>query len=42
VPPGFVVKRDAVLGTDLRAEEIADKYPEGVVPSGARYGYKVK
>jgi glucose-1-phosphate adenylyltransferase len=42
VPPGFVVKRDAGLGTDLRADEIADKYPEGVVPSGARYGYKVK
>lgn len=42
VPPGFVVKRDAVLGTDLRPEEISGKYPEGVVPSGARYGYKVK
>jgi len=42
VPPGFVVKRDAVLGTDLRPEEISGEYPEGVMPSGARYGYKVK
>ena len=42
VPPGCVIKRDAVLGTDLRVEDIMGKFPEGVVPPGARFGYKLK
>jgi glucose-1-phosphate adenylyltransferase len=40
VPPGFVVKRSAIIGTDLLAEDMQSQFPDGEVPSGARVGYK--
>ncbi len=42
VPPQFVVGRKAVLGTDLRSEEVSGEYPEGVIPIGAKVGYQVR
>ena len=40
IPPRFVVKRKAVLGVDLRADEVLDQFPERVVPAGERVGYR--
>ncbi|HEX3054456.1 MAG TPA: glucose-1-phosphate adenylyltransferase [Aggregatilineaceae bacterium] len=42
IPPGFVVHRNAVIGTDLLAEEVAEQYPDGKIPAGAKVGYKVR
>jgi glucose-1-phosphate adenylyltransferase len=41
VPPNYVIKRSCVLGTDLRVEEVADRFPDGVSPAGTKFGYKV-
>ncbi len=40
IPPRFTVKRNAVIGSDLLADEIAEQYPDGVIPDSARVGYK--
>jgi glucose-1-phosphate adenylyltransferase len=39
IPPGFVVQRSAVVGTDLLAEDVAGQYPDARIPAGARVGY---
>ncbi len=41
VPAGFTVGPNSILGTDLRPEEF-DAFPNKVVPSGTRVGYKGK
>jgi len=41
VPAGFTIGPSSILGTDLRPEEF-DSYPNKVVPSGTRVGYKGK
>jgi len=40
IPPGFVVERSAVVGTDLNAEDIRAQYAGGVIPAHARVGYR--
>ena len=39
IPPRFVVKRSAIVGVDMRADEVYEQYPDGVIPSGAEVGY---
>jgi glucose-1-phosphate adenylyltransferase len=39
IPAGFIVGRDAILGTDLRLEDFSD-YRDKTVPNGAKLGYK--
>jgi glucose-1-phosphate adenylyltransferase len=40
IPPGFAVRRSAIVGVDMRADEMTEQYPDGVIPSGAQVGYK--
>ncbi|MBN1681262.1 MAG: glucose-1-phosphate adenylyltransferase [Anaerolineae bacterium] len=40
VPPEFVVKCGAVIGSDFRADEIVALYPDNVIPAGERVGYR--
>ena len=40
VPPNFVVKREAYIGTDLTADEITEQFPNCEIPAGARVGFK--
>jgi len=42
IPPRFVVKQNAILGTDLLAEDVTDQFPDGMIPAGARVGFKVR
>jgi glucose-1-phosphate adenylyltransferase len=42
VPPGFTVEHSVLLGTDLRADDVSDQYPNRIVPAGARVGFKQK
>ncbi|NLE51100.1 MAG: glucose-1-phosphate adenylyltransferase [Chloroflexi bacterium] len=42
IPPRFTLRHSAVLGADLLAEDILEQYPDGVVPAGARVGFKVR
>ncbi len=41
VPPGFVVGRGSVLGVDLRADEVAAQFPNGVIPANAHVSYRL-
>lgn len=41
VPPGFTVEHSVVLGTDLLAEDVADQYPNRIIPARAQVGFKV-
>jgi glucose-1-phosphate adenylyltransferase len=36
VPPGFVIEDSTLIGTDLLAEEVADLYPNRIIPANAR------
>ncbi|MBN1202982.1 MAG: glucose-1-phosphate adenylyltransferase [Anaerolineae bacterium] len=38
IPAGYVVKQSVVLGTDLTEEEIIGRFPESLIPAGARFG----
>ncbi len=40
VPPNFVVERNAVIGTDLDADQIREQYPDGLVPAGEHVKFK--
>lgn len=40
IPPGFMVKRSAFVGVDMEAGDIAEQYPDGVIPESARVGFK--
>ncbi len=40
IPPRFVIKRSAVLGTDLSTDDVLSQFPERVIAAGKRVGYK--
>jgi glucose-1-phosphate adenylyltransferase len=40
IPPGFVVKREVYIGTDMAVEDFHEQYPDGEIPAGARVGIK--
>jgi glucose-1-phosphate adenylyltransferase len=40
IPPGFVVQRSVVVGTDLDDEEVAEQYPDRLIPTGTRVGFR--
>lgn len=40
IPAGFTVKHSAFIGVDMQAAEIAEQFPDGVVPESARVGFK--
>lgn len=40
IPAGFVVKYGSVIGVDMTAEEIAEQYPEGIIPPREAVGIR--
>lgn len=42
VPARFTLRHSAYLGSDLVADDIIEQYPDGVIPAGARVGFKVR
>lgn len=40
VPPNFTIKRSVVIGVDMLADDVADQYPDRVIPAGAKIGFK--